>query len=115
MADQIRAAMRRDGAADERGHQRIWLVDKHGLITDDMTDLPDYQQAYARPAAEVSDVGRRRTIDLLTVVQQVKPTILIGTSTVHGAFTEDVVQALCRRRRTARSCCRCPTRPSASR
>lgn len=51
---------------------------------------------YARPAAEVSDWTKTDgRIDLLTVVRQVKPTILIGTSTVHGAFTEEVVGALC--------------------
>ncbi|AWB92055.1 NAD-dependent malic enzyme [Aeromicrobium chenweiae] len=93
MADQISAAMRRDGLTAEEARSRVWLIDRHGLVTDDMQDLPDYQRAYARPAAEVPDWGAA-PIDLLTVVKHVKPTILIGTSTAHGAFTRDVVEAL---------------------
>lgn len=93
MADQIHAAMLRDGASEDEAKANIWLVDIHGLVTDDMTDLPDYQQVYARPAAEVH-AWAKGTIDLLTTVKHVKPTILIGTSTDHGAFTQDVVEAL---------------------
>ncbi|WP_337999101.1 malic enzyme-like NAD(P)-binding protein, partial [Aggregatibacter actinomycetemcomitans] len=75
---------------------RVWLIDINGLVTDDMPNLPDYQQEYARPAAEVATWAKTDgKIDLLEVVKQVKPTILIGTSTDHGAFTEDVVKALC--------------------
>ena len=96
MADQISAAMERDGLSREEAKKRVWLIDRNGLVTDDMADLPDYQQAYARPAAEVTDWQKADgKISLLEVVKQVKPTILIGTSTDHGAFTEAVIKALC--------------------
>ena len=96
MADQISAAMERDGLSREEAKKRVWLIDRNGLVTDDMADLPDYQQAYARPAAEVAGWQKADgKISLLEVVKQVKPTILIGTSTDHGAFTEAVVKALC--------------------
>jgi malate dehydrogenase (oxaloacetate-decarboxylating) len=93
MADQIHAAMLRDGASAVQAKTNIWLVDINGLVTDDMEDLPDYQRAYARPTSQVSSWADG-AIDLLTTVQHVKPTILIGTSTAAGAFTEDVVRAL---------------------
>ncbi|MEU8687583.1 NAD-dependent malic enzyme [Streptomyces sp. NPDC048665] len=93
MADQIHAAMLRDGATPAQAKSNIWLIDIHGLVTDDMADLPDYQRAYARPKSEVS-AWADGEIDLLTTIKHVKPTILIGTSTVHDAFTEDVVRAL---------------------
>lgn len=93
MADQIHAAMLRAGATAEEAKVHIWLVDKHGLVTDDMANLPDYQQVYARPKSEVAPWAHGE-IDLLTTVRNVKPTILIGTSTAAGAFTEDVVRAL---------------------
>ncbi|SEG95435.1 malate dehydrogenase (oxaloacetate-decarboxylating) [Actinacidiphila yanglinensis] len=93
MADQIHAAMVRDGATPEQATGNVWLVDVHGLVTDDMPDLPDYQQVYARAKAETAGWADGE-IDLLTTIRQVKPTILIGTSTAHGAFTEDVVRAL---------------------
>jgi malate dehydrogenase (oxaloacetate-decarboxylating) len=93
IADQIHAAMLRDGATPAQAKSNIWLVDIHGLVTDDMQDLPDYQQPYARPKSEVS-AWADGEIDLLATVRHVKPTILLGTSTAHNAFTEDVVRAL---------------------
>ena len=96
MADQIHAGMVRDGLSETEARSRIWLIDRDGLVTDDMPDLPDYQQVYARPAADVADWKRgSRGIGLLEVVRRVRPTILIGTSTDHGAFTQDVIEALC--------------------
>lgn len=95
MADQISAAMVRTGASEEQAKSQVWLVDVNGLVVDDMQDLPDYQQVYARSASEVA--GWDRTdgkIDLLTVIKQARPTILIGTSTAHGAFTQEIVEAL---------------------
>lgn len=95
MADQISAAMERAGLSREEAKARVWLIDKNGLVTDDMENLPDYQQAYARPANEAAAWAKQDgKIGLLEVVKQVKPTILIGTSTDHGAFTEEVVKAL---------------------
>lgn len=93
MADQISAAMVRAGLTPEEATSRVWLVDKQGLITDDMPGLPDYQAAYARPAAEVAGWAEGG-IDLLTAVRHVRPTVLIGTSTAHNAFTREVVEAL---------------------
>lgn len=96
MADQIVAGMVRDGLSTAEARQRVWLIDKQGLITDDLPDLPDYQRPYARPADEVANWRHGSgPVRLLEVVRQVRPTILIGTSTVHGAFTEEVVRALC--------------------
>ena len=96
MADQIHAGMVRDGLSDAEARSRIWLIDRDGLVTDDMSGLPDYQQVYARPAAEVADWERADgRIGLLEVARRTRPTILIGTSTDHGAFTRDVIEALC--------------------
>jgi malate dehydrogenase (oxaloacetate-decarboxylating) len=96
IADQLRDAMVRDGASGEAATARIWCVDRQGLLTDDMDDLLDFQVPYARPAAEVSGWKRdgEPGIGLDEVVRQVEPTILLGTSTVHGAFTEQVVKEM---------------------
>ena len=96
MADQIHAGMVRDGLSPEEATARIWLVDRAGLVTDDMTGLPDYQRAYARPAAEAASWERssRGAVELLEVVRRAEPTILIGTSTNHGAFTREVIEAM---------------------
>ena len=95
MADQIRTGMVRDGLSPDEARSRIWLIDRAGLVTDDMEGLPDYQRAYARPAGEAADWTREHgRIGLLETVRRVHPTILIGTSTDHGAFTRDVVEAM---------------------
>ena len=95
MADQIHAGMVRDGLSPDEARSRIWLIDRAGLVTDDMEDLPDYQQAYARPASEVADWTREHgRIGLLETVRRVHPTILIGTSTDHGAFTREVIEEM---------------------
>jgi len=120
IADQIRDQIASDGLDEAEASRRIWIVDLPGLLTDDMTDgLLDYQRSYARPAAEVAAwdktpaqvdpsaalrwpqmaaLRQKRAasgiIGLLTVVKQVKPTILIGSSTARGAFTQEIVQAM---------------------
>jgi malate dehydrogenase (oxaloacetate-decarboxylating) len=97
IADQLRDAMVADGATAEGATRQVWLVDKGGLLTDDMTDLRDYQAPYARPAEEVKGWAGGGVIDLLATVRHVEPTILLGTSTVQGAFSEDVITAMAAR------------------
>ena len=95
IADQLHDAMVRDGASPEQATAQVWLVDKQGLLTSEMTGLRDYQQPYARNPGEVKGwAGGGGTISLLDAVRHVSPTILLGTSTVHGAFTEEVIQAM---------------------
>ena len=99
IADQLREAMVRDGATPERATAQVWLIDKQGLLLDSMTDLRDYQKPYARRAPEVSGWanGPDGAISLLDAVCNVGPTILLGTSTAHGAFTREVVEAMAAR------------------
>jgi malate dehydrogenase (oxaloacetate-decarboxylating) len=97
IADQLRDAIAADGLSETEATARFWCVDQHGLLTQDMTDLRDFQRPYARPAAEVREWSREPGsggIPLAEVVRKVHPTILIGTSTVGGAFTEDVVREM---------------------
>jgi malate dehydrogenase (oxaloacetate-decarboxylating) len=97
VADQLRDAMVADGLDLAGATRRIWCLDRHGLLTDTMPDLMDFQVPYARPAAEVAgwvrdpDLGG---VPLLEVVARTHPTILVGTSTRAGAFTEPVVREM---------------------
>ncbi len=88
IADQLRDAMIRDGASPEQATAQVWLVDKQGLLTSDMTGLRDFQQPYARNPAEV-----KGGTSLLDTIRHAEPTILLGTSTAHGAFTQEVIEA----------------------
>ena len=97
IADQMRDAMTTDGLTAEEATARFWCLDRHGLLTDDMGELEDFQRAYARPAAEVAGWGRNDDlggVDLAEVVHRVHPTILIGTSTRSNAFTEPVISEM---------------------
>ncbi|PHB55604.1 NAD-dependent malic enzyme [Bacillus toyonensis] len=94
IADQVRDAMVRVGLSDEESHNRFWCIDRNGLVTDNMEGLLDFQIPYARKEAEVSDWKQNGVIGLAEVVKHVKPTILIGTSTVAGAFKEEIIKEM---------------------
>jgi malate dehydrogenase (oxaloacetate-decarboxylating) len=95
IADQLHDAMVRDGATPEQATSHVWLIDKQGLLTSDMADLRDFQKPYARDPGEVSGwASAGGKISLLDTVRHVGPTILLGTSTVHGAFTKEVIETM---------------------
>ncbi|PFM49681.1 NAD-dependent malic enzyme [Bacillus cereus] len=94
IADQVRDAMVRVGVSEEESYKRFWCIDRNGLVTDNMEDLLDFQMPYARKAAEVSEWKQNDVIGLTEVVKHVKPTILIGTSTVAGAFKEEIIKEM---------------------
>jgi malate dehydrogenase (oxaloacetate-decarboxylating) len=97
VADQIRDAMMREGLSKEEAFRRFWCVDRQGLLTNDMGDqLRDHQAPYARPAAECKGWKRDDAdgVDLAEVVRRVKPTMLIGASTVSASFTESIVKEM---------------------
>jgi malate dehydrogenase (oxaloacetate-decarboxylating) len=96
IADQLRDAMVRDGIDRNAATRQVWCVDRQGLLTDDMKDLRDFQGPYARPVSEVAGWQGQGPIGLKQVVANVKPTILVGTSTAHRAFTEDIVREMAR-------------------
>jgi malate dehydrogenase (oxaloacetate-decarboxylating) len=98
IADMLRDVMVGAGLSPEEATRRFWCLDRQGLITDDrLADLLDFQRPYARPAAEVADwtrTGAGQGPSLADVVAHVHPTMLIGTSTQAGAFTEAVVRQM---------------------
>jgi malate dehydrogenase (oxaloacetate-decarboxylating) len=100
IADMMRDVMIDGGLSLEEATRRIWCVDVHGLLTTDMGDrLLDYQASYARPSAEMKSWRRDdtpRSIGLAEVIRQVRPTMLIGTSGIGGAFTEAIVRDMAR-------------------
>jgi len=96
IADQIRAVMISDGLSEEEATRRFWCVDRQGLLVDDMTDLRDFQQPYAQPRSAVAGWDVQGAISLYDVVANAHPTIIVGTSTVSGAFTEQIVREMAR-------------------
>jgi malate dehydrogenase (oxaloacetate-decarboxylating) len=96
IADQVRAAMVADGLDAREATARFWGLGRRGLLTRDMIGtLRDFQVPYARDDDEVAGWKRDDgAIDLMEVVRRVKPTILIGVSTIAQAFTEAVVREM---------------------
>lgn len=95
IADLIAAAMTQDGLDDVEAASRIWLLDRPGLLTSDMSDLHDYQVPYAAdPSAVEGWKNSEGHIGLQEVVDNLHPTMLVGTSGVTGAFTEETVKSM---------------------
>ena len=98
ITDQICDAVFHSGVDKDKARKQFWLVDRNGLLVSDQADLVEFQKPYARDESELSDwdVKDQSNITLAEVVSHVKPTILIGCSTVHGAFTEEIVKDMCK-------------------
>ena len=81
------------GLSEEDACKRFFMVDKQGLLFDDMDDLTPEQRPFAKKRSDYPNADK--LTDLLEVVKTVKPTILVGTSTVPNTFTKEVVEAMC--------------------
>ena len=90
IAHQIYEEFMQQGLSSDEAKQHIYLVDKQGLLTDDMTDLTEGQQFFARSTSDLQVPQPT----LLAAVRAIRPTILIGTSTCPGAFTEEIVKEM---------------------
>jgi malate dehydrogenase (oxaloacetate-decarboxylating) len=93
VADQIRDAMVADGATVEQAQSQIWPIDKQGLLFDDMDDLRDFQVPYAKNRKQLGVAAGDR-VGLVDAIKLASPTILLGSSTVFGAFNQEVVEAM---------------------
>ena len=90
IAHQIYEEFMQQGLSSEEAKQHIYLVDKQGLLTNDMTDLTEGQQFFARSTSDLQEPQPT----LQAAVSAIQPTILIGTSTQAGAFTEEIVKEM---------------------
>lgn len=93
IADRVHAEMVAEGLSPEEAYKRFFIIDKQGLLFDDMEDLTPAQKPFAKKRADFE--GKGDMTNLLEVIKTVKPTILVGTSTNPGAFTKEVVEAMC--------------------
>lgn len=95
IAEQIIQQMMAEGLTDEQARRQIFMVDRHGLLTEGMSDLRDFQQALAQPLTYIGDWQYSGPYaSLLDVIHCAKPSILIGVSGQAGLFTEQVIRAM---------------------
>ena len=93
IASRVLREMVVDGLSEEEAYKRFFMVDKQGLLFDDMEGLTPEQRPFAKKRSDFANADQ--LTDLLEVVKTVKPTILVGTSTQPGTFTKEVVEAMC--------------------
>ncbi|MFB8590196.1 malolactic enzyme [Enterococcus casseliflavus] len=93
IASRVHAEMVSEGLSEEEAYNHFFMVDKQGLLFDDMSDLTPAQKPFAKKRADFANAGDMT--QLINVIKVAKPTILVGTSTNAGAFTKEVVEAMC--------------------
>ena len=93
IAARVLREMVSEGLSEEEAYKRFFMVDKQGLLFDDMDDLTPEQKPFAKKRADFSNADK--LTDLLEVVKTVKPSILVGTSTQPNTFTKEIVEAMC--------------------
>lgn len=93
IASRVLREMVSEGLSEEEAYKRFFMVDKQGLLFDDMDDLTPEQKPFAKKRSDFANADK--LTDLLEVVKTVKPTILVGTSTQPNTFTKEIVEAMC--------------------
>ncbi|MFP8866690.1 malolactic enzyme [Enterococcus faecalis] len=94
IADRVHSEMVNEGLSEEEAYKRFFIIDKQGLLFDDMGDLTPEQKPFAKKREDFNNSGDMT--DLSQVIRTVKASILVGTSTDTGAFTQDVVSEMCK-------------------
>lgn len=89
-------AMVHDGLSESEARERFYLVDRFGLLHDEMTDLPEFQKRFMRSKSSLAswNVEKPDHISLADVIQNAKPTILLGVSGQPNQFTQSMVEAM---------------------
>jgi malate dehydrogenase (oxaloacetate-decarboxylating) len=99
VADGLREAMKGEGLSQQEARSHFWVVDKNGLLHSGRKDLTPEQSVYAQPEDRLSGWPRNSGghIGLADVIGKIEATILIGLSTIGGAFSEPIVREMARK------------------
>jgi malate dehydrogenase (oxaloacetate-decarboxylating)(NADP+) len=86
LADLLCSAMVQEGQTLKQARSRVYMFDVNGLLESTRTDLADFQKPYAHRHAP--------TRDFVAAIESIRPTTIVGVSTVGGAFTQAVIEAM---------------------
>lgn len=92
IANMMYREMRMEGLSEEEAKKHFYLVDKQGLLFEDTPGLTPEQKPFVRKRSEFANADELTNLE--AVVKAVHPSVMIGTSTNPGAFTEGVVKAM---------------------
>jgi malate dehydrogenase (oxaloacetate-decarboxylating) len=103
IAERLLRLLRREGLGEREAAERLWLIDRHGLVHTGRGELRPMVRPYAvcrdrlaRMPALAAAADASGGPGLRQVIDAVRPAVLIGTSTVAGAFDEGIIRSLCR-------------------
>ena len=95
IAEQIVAQMCAEGLSEQQARSQIFMVDRHGLLTEGMTGLPSFQQALVQTKSAVADWQYEADYaSLADVVEYAKPTVLVGVSGQAGLFKQRMIETM---------------------
>ena len=97
IAELIITAMVIEGLTDAQARARVFMVDRTGLLTQGMADLLDFQKRLAQPSSAVKEWKLTSASDyanLMDIINNTEPSILIGVSGQPGLFTEEVIRQM---------------------
>lgn len=97
IANYIADAMKLEGMSEKEAYSKFFIVDIKGLIHDKLEDCDPNQLKFAQPYSQVKDwkVKKPGFISLEEVIENAKPTILLGVSTQPNTFTKQMVEKMC--------------------
>jgi malate dehydrogenase (oxaloacetate-decarboxylating) len=99
VADGLRQAMKQEGLGEQEARSRFWLLNSKGVLHSGRKDLTSEQMIYAQPENRIDGWPRttNANVGLADVLGKIDATILIGLSTVSGAFSEPIVREMARK------------------
>ena len=88
LANLLCSALVEEGLTLEQAQSKVYMFDINGLLESTRTDLVDFQQVYAHKHAA--------TRDFVAAIESIRPTTIIGVSTIGGAFNQNVIETMSR-------------------
>ena len=95
IAEHIIRQMQREGLTEEQARSQVFMVDRYGLLTDNMTELQKFQEPLVQKQSAIEHWNKSQKLGLAQVVKQAKITVLFGVSGQKGLFTQEVIESLC--------------------
>ncbi len=99
IAKQLIGAFRREGVSEASARRQIWVLDSHGLLLEGRTEpIEEYKTAYVKERAEIEGWKLRGTdgVGLVDVIENAKPTVLIGVAGRPGLFDQSIIRTMAR-------------------
>ncbi|WP_201565550.1 NAD-dependent malic enzyme [Psychrobacter sp. CMS30] len=95
IAEHIIRQMQREGLTEEQARSQVFMVDRYGLLTDNMTELQKFQEPLVQKQSAIEHWDKSQKLGLAQVVKQARITVLFGVSGQKGLFTQEVIESLC--------------------